>query len=286
MCGMTPAVGAGITPKPATSTQAGGATPPTTPAVTGGGATSSTISAALNQLVAAVEALKAVITKMSGAVAGGGAGAAELTNQLAKQVAGNNATQAAAGGMAGMDESMPHSHDMGAANGGKPTVLQGSAKELLTGPLISASNFANSTTTSSGKVVFGRTAPEDRAKAGAVVNKLISSTAKYADSNAAKAAGYDFDKFPVEGGGLVHAIKGGQNLDLDAPGMILYRKQADGSLKLIGAALGANGAAPDLGMGTWHVHGAGNINMMKHIWFTPNDLDTAFNETTPPASVI
>lgn len=275
-------------PPRATSTQAGGATPSTAPSTTPAAPThaltSASISAALQQLVAAVEALSAVVAKMSGAVAGGGAGVTQLNDQAALQVAGNNVAQAA---MAGMNPgSMPHSHDMGVVNGGKPTVLQGSAKALLTGPLINARDMSNTTTTSSGKVVFGRSQPEDRAKAGAVLDRLMQSTATYQDSNAAKAAGYNFDKFPVEGGGLVHAIKGGQNLDLDAPGMILYRKQTDGSLKLIGVALGANGSAPDLGMGTWHVHGAGNVNMMKHIWFTPNSLDTAFNETTPPATVI
>jgi hypothetical protein len=32
------------------------------------------------------------------------------------------------------------------------------------------------------------------------------------------------------------------------------------------------------------VHGGGNLNMMKHIWFTPNDLNVAYGESEPPAS--
>jgi hypothetical protein len=134
------------------------------------------------------------------------------------------------------------------------------------------------------KSLFNRAVPEDPAKAQAIVQRLMQSTAKYQDPAAAQAAGYDFNKHAIESGGLLHVSKKGDGLNLDDPSMLLYRKTGD-TYKLIGVVLTASKTAPDLGYGTWHTH-FGNTDLMKHIWFTPNDLTTAFQENTPAASVI
>jgi hypothetical protein len=134
------------------------------------------------------------------------------------------------------------------------------------------------------KSLFNRPVPEDRAKALAVVQRLMQSTAKYQDPAVAQAAGYDFSKHKLEAGNLLHVSKKGDGLNLDDPSMLLYRKVGD-SYKLIGVVLTASKTAPDLGMGTWHTH-FGNTDLMKHIWFTPNDLGTAFQEATPAQTVI
>jgi hypothetical protein len=47
----------------------------------------------------------------------------------------------------------------------------------------------------------------------------------------------------------------------------------------------ASKQAPDLGMGRWHTHQhAGtdtNTDLMMHVWFLPDDLDSAYSETIP-----
>jgi hypothetical protein len=160
----------------------------------------------------------------------------------------------------------------------------GSQAGLGASALVSASSTAlsHTITHSNGttKTMFTRQVPEDRAKAANVVSQLMASTGRYADSNVAKAEGFTF--LPPEGD-LVHArnphAKDGVNLN--EPNMLLYRQTGSG-LELIGAVLMSHGSAPDLGLGEWHVHD-NSQEMMKHVWFTSNNLDAAFSETEPKA---
>jgi hypothetical protein len=138
------------------------------------------------------------------------------------------------------------------------------------------------------KQMYTRQLPEDRTKAAGVLQRLMAATAKYADPAVAQAAGYDFTKLPIEGDILhvpnpaISKANGGH--DLDAPAMLLYRKTGDGP-HLIGVVLTATRTAPDLGMGEWHTHDE-HVDLMKHVFFTPNDLDTAFGEKTPPKGAV
>ncbi|MCZ4497049.1 MAG: hypothetical protein JWM25_1634, partial [Thermoleophilia bacterium] len=138
------------------------------------------------------------------------------------------------------------------------------------------------------KRVYARPA-EDRAKGAASLKTMMDSTAKYADTTAATAAGYDFSRSIVEGT-LVHVpnptfAKQYGGADLNHPSMLLYRK-TDAGLQLIGNVMTASKQAPDLGMGSWHTHQkagttGGNTDLMMHVWFLPNNLDAAFSETQP-----
>ncbi len=232
------------------------------------------INAALQQLVAAVQALTGNSALGGGAAKGGVEQLSSAPVQQYFPVQQSTTSTAAA-----KDE---HAGHVTTTPSPSQKNLSASSKALLGDFTVSANGVSK--TWASGKHTFERTEPEDRTKAAAILQKLMSSTAKYADPAVAQAAGYDFNKHAVEGD-LVHVSKStNQDLNLDDPGMLLYRKQSDGSLKLIGAVLGSYGSAPDLGIGEWHVHGDGNQNMMKHVWFTPNDLTTAYQESEPPAS--
>jgi hypothetical protein len=160
-----------------------------------------------------------------------------------------------------------------------------STANLGASALVSTANTAHSHTVThadgSTKTMFNRTVPEDRTKAAGVVRQLMDSTSRYADANVAKAAGFTF--LPAEGD-LVHAKNPNAKMgvNLNEPNMLLYRKTSSG-LKLIGAVLMAVDKAPDLGLGEWHVHD-GHRELMKHVWFTPGNLDAAFSESEPKAA--
>ena len=247
----------------------------------GGGATTpapSTISAALQSLLSAVNQL----TSMVGGTAGGGSLPTQATA---------SAAQIGQMGQIGPGAPMSAAPNQFTAPKSLSQYASLDSKTLL-GPNVVNAAVQNSQTAqirynadgTVAKSLFNRPVPEDPAKAQAIVQRLMQSTAKYQDPAAAQAAGYDFGKHKLEGGGLLHVSKPGSGLNLDDPSMLLYRKTGD-SYKLIGVVLTASKTAPDLGVGTWHTH-FGNTDLMKHIWFTPNDLNTAFQETTPAASVI
>lgn len=246
----------------------------------GGGASapaSSEISAVLQSLL---EAVNQLVTFVGGSTSGGGsAGSPTQAKASASQIGQGAPLQGA-----------PVQYTVPAMTPSQYSSLD--AKTLL-GPNVVSAAVQNAQTAqvrynadgTIAKSVFNRTIPENRDKARAIIERLMQSTAKYQDPAVAMAAGFDFNKHKLEGGGLLHVSRRGSGTDLDDPNMLLYRKQADGSLKLIGVVLTASKTAPDLGMGTWHTH-FGNQDLMKHLWFTPNNLDTAFQEPTPAASVI
>jgi hypothetical protein len=225
------------------------------------------ISTALQGLVHAVQQLAAVI-----------GGAIGQVHQHGATQAGSGAAQLGTTAPAGHADGHDHAHEPLTSRGPLPTAV----KQLLGDHVITPDLPA--AVSPSGKRTFQRPVPEDREKASAILQRLIEATKQYEDPQAARAAGYDFNKHALEGD-LLHVSKPGNPLDIDDPNMLLYRKTGD-SYKLIGVVLGSSRSAPDLGMGTWHVHGATNTDFMKHIWFTPNDLDTAFQEPTPSRAVI
>ncbi|MCW2920212.1 MAG: hypothetical protein JWL76_86 [Thermoleophilia bacterium] len=248
----------------------------------GGGASapaSNSISAALQSLLNAVNQITAMIGGSSGgggATSGGGSAPTQASNSAA-QIGQKGPMQAAPNQFAA-----PRSLSQYASLDSKtllgPNVVNATVQNAQT------ANMRLNADGSVAKSMFNRVVPEDPAKAQAIVQRLMQSTAKFQDPAAAQAAGYDFSKHKLEGGGLLHVSKPGNGLNLDDPSMLLYRKTGD-TYKLIGVVLTASKTAPDLGVGTWHTH-FGNTDLMKHIWFTPNDLKTAYQEETPSASVI
>ncbi|MBC7643583.1 MAG: hypothetical protein H7123_00550 [Thermoleophilia bacterium] len=160
---------------------------------------------------------------------------------------------------------------------------------VLGAKAVDITNRNGSTTTLSNgkgdtKTMFARPVVEDRTKAAGVINTLVNSTAKYADTSVAQAAGYDFTALPIEGD-ILHVpnksfSKQFGGTDLQHPGMLLYRKTGN-QLTLIGTVLTATRTAPDLGMGQWHVHND-HVELMKHVWLEPDNLDQAFSESAPP----
>lgn len=262
MCGTTAVGGASSMLAAVQQANSTKATAPATPVQGGGG--SDAISSALAQLVAAVQALGALI----GGVAGGGAKAG--VQQLA----------AAA---------VPHGeHDHGPSAPATASVNQYGLGADTSNEAGSKTNVSNSK--GDWKRVYARPA-EDRAKGAASLKTMMDSTAKYADTTAAAAAGYDFSRSIVEGT-LVHVpnptfAKQYGGADLNHPSMLLYRK-TDAGLQLIGNVMTASKQAPDLGMGSWHTHQkagttGGNTDLMMHVWFLPNNLDAAFSEAQPKA---
>ncbi len=264
----TQGAGAGAAAHDAHATASGGGATPALPA-------SNELSAALQAILAAVQQLSALIGGSAGGASASGGGA---TTQAASGTTQLGALQAAPGQV-----TVPTF---------APNQYSSLDSKTLLGPHVVNAQVQNEAVAtlkrnadgSVAKTLFNRPVPEDRAKAAAVVQRLMQSTARYQDPAVAQAAGYDFTKHKLEGGNLLHVSKKGDGLNLDDPNMLLYRKEGN-SYKLIGVVLGASKTAPDLGMGTWHTH-AGNTDLMKHIWFTPNDLDTAFQEATPPTTVI
>lgn len=243
----------------------------------GGGATapapaSNSISAALQSLLNAVNQL----TAMVGGTSGGGSLPTQAHNSAAQ--IGKGAPMSSAPNQFAVPQTAGQYAAMDSRTLLGPKIVDAALQNAQT------AQIRYNADGSVAKSLFNRPVPEDRAKGLAVVQRLMQSTARFQDPAVAQAAGYDFSKHKLEGGGLLHVSKKGDGLSLDDPSMLLYRKTGD-SYKLIGVVLTASKTAPDLGMGTWHTH-FGNTDLMKHIWFTPNDLNTAFQETTPAASVI
>ncbi len=233
--------------------------------------TSSSISASLQSLLDAVNQLTALVGGTSGAGIGSPTQAKDSVDQIGPLKGSPTQISVPPTKVAGAYATMDSKTLLG------PRVVDAAVQNAQT------AKIRYNADGSVAKSLFNRPVPEDRAKAQAVIQRLMQSTAKYQDPAVAQAAGFDFNKHKLEGD-LLHVSRKGDGLSLDDPHMLLYRK-TDQGLKLIGVVLTASKTAPDLGMGTWHTH-FGNTDLMKHLWFTPNDLDTAFQETTPAKSVI
>lgn len=108
----------------------------------------------------------------------------------------------------------------------------------------------------------------DSARAGAVVARLRSAIARYDDTSAAIAAGYVFRPRFKRPPRVYHftnrrnAVKSALTFDPEHPTSLLYERQTDGSLKLIGAMYTApkrsslddlNARLP-LSIARWHQH--------------------------------
>lgn len=120
----------------------------------------------------------------------------------------------------------------------------------------------------------------DQAKADEIARALRSAIAPYADIAVAEAAGYR--PFPPEPSGLrmVHYVHGGRSwrekwgINPREPGSLLYERQPDNSLQLIGAMFTAPDDATEaelnervpLSVSRWHLHT--NICVPDPIWDT------------------
>ena len=120
--------------------------------------------------------------------------------------------------------------------------------------------------------------PEDRAKATEVAQALKEAIAPYTDISLAEADGYR--PFPPDPGDMriVHYVnvvrswQEGERLDPRSPGSLLYERQADGSLGLLGAMFTAPADASEaelnervpLSVAQWHLHT--NICVPQPIW--------------------
>lgn len=121
-------------------------------------------------------------------------------------------------------------------------------------------------------------APEDQAEADEVAQVLREAIAPYTDISLAEADGYR--PFPPDPGDMriVHYVdlgrswQEGEGLDPRNPGSLLYERQADGSLGLIGAMFTAPADASEaelndrvpLSVAQWHLHT--NICVPRPIW--------------------
>jgi hypothetical protein len=64
--------------------------------------------------------------------------------------------------------------------------------------------------------------------------------------------------------------------DLPVPNAVVFDKHGG---KPIGVVYSQKGSPVELGMGNAHQHRGPDSVFMEHIWFTPNDLNTAFGDT-------
>ncbi len=251
----------------------------------GGGAVAGDLGSALSAINAALQQLVAAVQALTGNSALGGGAAKGGVEQLSSApVQQYFPVQQSATAVAAEESHDAHNHEP--AQSAKATIAQYGLGADTNNRVGEKTNVSNSK--GDWKITYARPT-ENRTKAANSLATMMHSTAAYKDINAAKAAGYDFDKAIVEGT-LVHVpnptfSKQYGGADLNHPSMLLYRKGADGSLSLIGNVMTASKQAPDLGMGRWHTHQhAGsdtNTDLMMHVWFLPNDLDAAYSETIP-----